>query len=90
MSCLFELLDVRRIPILSIVRVIHSMVPPARKMFRCTIVVVTGCKRAGRMRRINRTILVPAGLLPCVIEEEVNLREWGWKGERRVREEGGR
>ena len=70
MSCLFVFLDVRRIPILSIVHVIHSMAPPARKIFRWTIVVATGCKRVGRMKRINRTILVPASLLPCAIEEK--------------------
>ena len=34
-------------------------------MFRWTTVVATGCKRVGRIKRINRTILVPASLLPC-------------------------
>ena len=70
MSCLFVCLDVRRIPIRSIMRVIYSMAPLARKMFRWTIVIATGCKRVGRMKRINRTILVPASLLPCAIEEK--------------------
>ena len=56
------------------------MAPPARKMFRWTIVVATGCKRVGRMKRINRTILVPASMLPCVIEEKLILESVDGKG----------
>lgn len=49
------------------------MAPSARKMLRWTTVDATGCKRVGRMKWINRRILVPASMFPCAIEEKLIL-----------------
>ena len=74
MRSLIEFLDVRCFSIFCFVYVIvFSMAPPARSKFRWTTVVATGCKRVGRMKRINRRILVPASMLPCAIEEKLTL-----------------
>ena len=49
------------------------MAPPARKILRWTTVVAKGRKRVGKMKRTNRRILVPASMVPCVIEEKLKL-----------------
>ena len=49
------------------------MAPPARKTLRWATVVAKGRKRVGKMKRTNRRILVPASMVPCVIEEKMTL-----------------
>lgn len=49
------------------------MAPLARKTLRWTTVVATGRKRVGKMKRTNRRMLVPASMVPCVIEKKLTL-----------------
>ena len=51
------------------------MASPARNKFRWAIVVPTGRRRIGNVRRTSRRIRVPAGMYPCSIRERLTFVE---------------
>ncbi|GKA57443.1 hypothetical protein Tco_0756631 [Tanacetum coccineum] len=51
------------------------MSPPIRRKYHDSVAFATGCKRIKNSKRCNRKIQIPIAMWPCIVEENMTLKE---------------